>query len=61
MKRQCDEMRLIQHKNKKDILDVLSTTNSVEQHVFYNKNEAPEKIQSYAKKTGGLNAEQESL
>lgn len=40
---------------------MLATTNSVEQHVYYNQNQAPEKIQSYAKKTGAFNAEQESL
>jgi hypothetical protein len=60
-KRKCDEMRLKQNKNKKDILDMLSNSNSVEQHVYYNQQQAPEKIQSYAKKTNGLAADQESL
>lgn len=58
-KRECDQLRLTQHRQKKEILDKLAATNSVEQHVYYNHQQAPEKIQSYAKKTGGFQAEQE--
>jgi len=50
-------MRFKQTKNKKNILDMLSNSNSVEQHVYYNQQQAPEKIQSYAKKTNGLAAD----
>jgi hypothetical protein len=40
-------------------LDKLASTNSVEQHVYYNHQQAPERIQSYAKKTGNFQAAQE--
>ena len=40
---------------------MLAASNSVEQHVYYNDSQAPEKIQSYANPTMGWTAEQESL
>lgn len=58
-KRKCDQLRLNQHQQKKQILDKLASTNSVEQHVYYNHQQAPERIQSYAKKTGNFQAAQE--
>jgi hypothetical protein len=42
-------------------MDKLSSTNSVEQHVYLDKGTAPEKIQSYATKTDKKLAEEEQL
>lgn len=39
--------------NRHTILELLEANNSVEQHVFYQKDGAPERIQSYSKKTLG--------
>ena len=60
-KREVDVLRVKQRKNKRDIQDALSSTNSVEQHVYYDKGQAPEKITSYAKKTMGAGRQQERL
>jgi hypothetical protein len=35
-KKHCDQLRLSHHQQKKEILEKLAETNSVEQHVFYN-------------------------
>lgn len=43
-KKHCDTMRLNQQMEKKQILDKLAETNSVEQHVYYNHKQAPERI-----------------
>jgi hypothetical protein len=40
-------------------MDKLSSTNSVEQHVYLDKGNAPEKIQSYATKTDKKLADEE--
>ena len=61
MKRESDSLRVKQRGNKKQILDMLAASNSVEQHVYYNDSQTPEKIQSYANPTMGWTAEQESL
>ena len=61
MKRESDTLRVKQRGNKKQILDLLAASNSVEQHVYYNDSQTPEKIQSYANPTMGWTAEQESL
>ena len=47
-KRECDNLRIQSRQNKKQIVDMLAASNSVEQHIYYNENQAPEKIQSYA-------------
>lgn len=60
-KTQVDTLRVKQKQNKRQILDSLAASNSVEQHVYYDRNTAPEKIQSYAPKTMGWTAEKESL
>ena len=61
MKRETDRLRVKQRGNKKQITDMLAASNSVEQHVYYNEAQNPEKIQSYANPTIGWSAEQESL
>lgn len=37
MKRQCDTFRVKQRSNKRDIIDMLAKSNSVEQHIYYNE------------------------
>ena len=59
MKRKCDSLQFDQRTNKREILDILSATNSVEQHVYLSKDSAPEKIQAYAKKTNNILAKEE--
>jgi len=54
-------MQFQQKENKKEIRDILSATNSVEQHVYLEKGKAPQKIQSYATKTNRKLAEEEQL
>ena len=49
-------LRFKQKKNRDQILDLLQATNSVEQHVYYQKDQAPQHIQSYAKPTLGYAA-----
>jgi hypothetical protein len=42
-----ENLKLKQKLNKKKIMELLESSNSVEQHVYYNKDEKPEKIQQY--------------
>lgn len=53
MKEDSDLMKIKGKENRQLILQLLEATNSVEQHVFYQKDAAPETIQSYSKKTLG--------
>lgn len=53
MKEDSDLMKIKGKENRQMILQLLESTNSVEQHVFYHENNVPEKIQSYSKKTLG--------
>lgn len=39
----------------------MSATNSVEQHIYYEKEKAPEKIQSYARTTASRDAQLEQM
>ena len=56
MKQNCDFLRLKASANKTEVLDMLNGSNSVEQHVYFQKEQAPERIQSYAKSTLGYAA-----
>lgn len=42
-----DNLKLKQETNKEKIMLLLESSNSVEQHVYYQKGENPEKIQQY--------------
>lgn len=42
-----DRLTAKQTTNKKQILNLLEQSNSVEQHIYYQKDESPEKIQQY--------------
>ena len=46
--------------NKKEIKDILSSTNSVEQHVYMEPGKAPQKIESFATKTNRKLADEEN-
>lgn len=48
-----DRFRVKQQANKGQILALLESSNSVEQHVYYQKGESPEKIQQYYLGTKG--------
>lgn len=61
IKHQCDRLQFTQRDNKREIQDILSTTNSVEQHIYLEKGQTPEKINSYAQKTNARLAEEEQL
>ena len=61
MKRQCDTFRVKQRVNKREILDMLAKSNSVEQHIYYNDKQEPEKISHYAPQSMALLAEQENM
>ena len=60
-KQDSDNLRVKQRADKKDILDMLARTNSVEQHVYYSENQAPEKINHFAPQTMEQAAEAQSL
>ena len=47
MKYGGDALKAKQNQNKTQILALLENSNSVEQHVYYQKGESPEKIQQY--------------
>ena len=53
MKDGGDLLRAKQQANKQVILGLLESSNSVEQHVYYQKGESPEKIQQYYLGTKG--------
>lgn len=53
MKDGGDRLRVKQQSNKQRILALLESSNSVEQHVYYQKGESPEKIQQYYLGTKG--------
>ena len=48
MKKQCDVYRVKQRVNKREILDMLAKSNSVEQHIYFNDRQEPEKISHFA-------------
>ena len=48
-----DDLRVKQNQNKQQILELLESSNSVEQHIYYQKDENPEKIQQYYLGTKG--------
>ena len=54
MKKQCDVYRVKQRLNKREILDLLAKNNSVEQHIYYNDKQEPEKISHYAPQSMAL-------
>ena len=49
MKEISDMLKTKGKENRQLILELLEANNSVEQHVYYSKDAAPEKIQSYSK------------
>ena len=48
MKEAVDKLRIKGKQNRQLILELLESNNSVEQHVFYQRDGAPEKIQTYS-------------
>lgn len=50
MKQAADQLRIKGKENRQLIMELLDSNNSVEQHIYYQNNGAPEKIQSYSKK-----------
>ncbi len=54
MKKKCDTYRVKQRVNKREILDMLAKSNSVEQHIYFNNKQEPEKISHYAPKSMNL-------
>jgi hypothetical protein len=48
-----DDLKVQQEVNKQHILALLEKSNSVEQHIYYQKDESPEKIQQYYLGNGG--------
>lgn len=42
-----DRLKQKQNENKQRIFELLESSNSVEQHIYYQKGENPEKIQQY--------------
>lgn len=54
-------MQFNQKDSRKQIKDILAATNSVEQHVYLEKGQLPNKIQSYATKSNRNLAEEEQL
>jgi hypothetical protein len=51
MKEAADHLRIKGKENRHLIMELLEANNSVEQHIYYQKDGAPEKIQSYTKKS----------
>ena len=51
MKQAADQLRIKGKENRHLIMELLDSNNSVEQHIYYQTNGAPEKIQSYSKKS----------
>jgi hypothetical protein len=49
MKEQTDALKVKGKENRELIIQLLENNNAVEQHVYYQKDAQPEKIQSYAK------------
>ena len=54
----ADELRVRGKENRQLVAQLLDKSNAVEQHIFYQKDGAPEKIQSFAKKAQGPDAKQ---
>ena len=44
MKQGCDQQKITSQENRKKILSLLEQNNSVEQHIFYQNNAAPEQL-----------------
>jgi len=53
VKQQTDQLKIKGKENRELIIKLLESNNAVEQHVFYQKDSQPEKIQSYAKPSLG--------
>ena len=51
MKQAADQLRIKGKENRHLIMELLDSNNSVEQHIYYQTNGVPEKIQSYSKKS----------
>lgn len=51
MKQATDMLRVRGKENRQLIMELLDANNSVEQHIYYQTNGAPEKIQCYSKKS----------
>lgn len=49
IKTQTDQLKIKGKENRQLIIELLEKNNAVEQHVYYNKDQQPEKIQSYSK------------
>ena len=60
-KKKSDLYRVKQRTNKREILDMLAKNNSVEQHIYYNDRQEPEKISHFAPMSMALLAEQEGM
>ena len=61
VKKQTDTYRVKQRVNKRDILDMLAKSNSVEQHIYYSDKQEPEKISHFAPQSMANLAEQENM
>ena len=62
VKTQTDQLKIKGKENRQLIIELLEKNNAVEQHVYYQKDQQPEKIQSFAKQSltkpstrGGIN------
>ena len=51
VKRETDQLRIKGKENRELIIQLLENNNAVEQHVYYQKDTVPEKIQSYSKQS----------
>lgn len=61
VKKQTDTYRVKQRVNKREILDMLAKSNSVEQHIYYSDKQEPEKISHFAPQSMNNVAEQEKM
>lgn len=61
VKKQTDTYRVKQRVNKREILDMLAKSNSVEQHIYYSDKQEPEKISHFAPQSMANLAEQENM
>ena len=60
-KKSIDTYRVKQRSNKREIMDLLAKSNSVEQHIYYNDGQEPEKISHYAPVSMQVLAEEEGM
>ena len=61
MKKDSDTFKVKQRATKRQILDLLHKSNSVEQHIYYNDGQQPEKISHFAPMSMNTLAEQEGM